>query len=120
MEYESRLIENVLNIPRNLQNISNDQANQIIINQIHQGLPSANLNHSSNFQNNQSTTINSESSATNSNTSSSSSAAAAAAPSTSNTQSSAAASSSNNTATTSTNQNNNTYKNYDKNETKTR
>ena len=50
LEYESKLIESVLHIPRNLQNISNDQANQIIINQIHNGLPSALLSHSSNQQ----------------------------------------------------------------------
>lgn len=52
LEYESKLIENVLHIPRNLQNISNDQSNQVIINQIHQGLPSAQLNHKSNKSNN--------------------------------------------------------------------
>lgn len=60
LEYESKLIENVLHIPRNLQNISNDQSNQIIINQIHQGLPSAMLSHSSN-QNNQPQTSSSSS-----------------------------------------------------------
>jgi hypothetical protein len=116
LEYESRLIESVLHIPRNLQNISNDQTNQIIINQIHQGLPSALLSHKSNkttHSQGNNTTSSHESSSSESQTptsaSSSSSTPSSSSSSTSNITNaeSAPATSSNNKTTTSSSHNSN-------------
>lgn len=112
LEYESKLIENVLHIPRNLQNISNDQSNQIIINQIHQGLPSALLTHKSNKSNNTHIEADSSQACSSSNTSNT--------ESTSNNYKNTTSNSQNNSNTSNSTVSNTNSNNFDKTDTKSR